>query len=230
VNVKRRTLLSGCGTVLAGFLAGCGGGSNGDGGGGTTPTPSGGSGTPTPTATPEPTPTPETATETPAPTPTPQQSTGTTHELGEEFTVGEGGNAITYRIRELYRTDRIGSNVNNTTADGTFLIVILEFTNPTDRPVSFPRRVFRLQEEDSWQRFDRDGTQRINADERLNVNQIGDATLNAGKTATGAVAFDVDPDGSYRLWITPTDAETPEHFVPVGEVSSVSELQGSLTG
>jgi hypothetical protein len=186
-----------------------------------TPTPEMESGTPTPGM----------ETETPAPTATPTAGmSANTHELGEEFTVGEGNNALTYRIIELFRADRIGSSVNNTTADGTFLIVVLEVGNPRSNPTSFPRPVFRLQAENSWQRFDEDGTRRINADERLNVNQVGDATINGGKSATGAVAFDVDPEGSYRIWITPTGAEEPEHFVPVGEVSSVQELQGSLTG
>lgn len=229
--MQRRKLLSGCGIVLAGVLAGCGGGSDGDGGDST------------PTSTPEseaPTETPmQGATETEAPTDTPAQTATPTeeptdeftHDIGEEFTVGEGGNAVTYEIIELFRTDRIGSSANNTEADRTFLIVVLDLTNPQSESLPFPRGEFRVQTEGSWRRFDREGTEKINADERLNVDQIGDSTLNSGETRTGAVAFDVDPDSSYRIWITPTgDAETPEHFVPVGEISSVEELQGSLTG
>jgi hypothetical protein len=230
--VKRRKLLSGFGIALAGSLAGCGG-SGGDGGSEATPAQSDDTETPAATATEMQETEMESATETPAetPTPTPEPAAGNTHEIGEEFTVGEEGNALTYRILELFRSDRIGSNANNTTADGTFLIVIMELTNPQSGSVSFPRGVFRIQRENSWSRFAREGTTRIDADERLNVNQIGDATINGGNTQTGAVAFDVDPDRSYRIWITPTgDAETPEHFVPVGEVTSVEELRGSLTG
>lgn len=216
--------------MLAGVLAGCGGGSDGDGGGEATPTPE--SGTPTATPTQE-----ETETETPmdtetaTTTPTEEPTSENTHDIGEEFTVGDGNNALTYRILELFRSDRLGSSANNTTADGTFLVVVLELTNPQSSSTSFPRGEFRIQTEGSWRRFDREGTEKINADERLNVNQIGDATLNAGETRTGAVAFDVDPESSYRLWITPTgDADTPEHFVSIGDVMSVEELRSSLTG
>ncbi len=228
--MQRRKLLSGCGIVLAGVLAGCGGG--GDGGGDSTPTSTPESETPTETPMQEATET-EAPADTPAETATPtaEPTDEFTHEMGEEFTVGDGDNAVTYEIIDLFRTDKIGSSASNTEASRTFLIVVLDLTNPQNNELPFPRREFRVQTEGSWRRFDRDGTEKINADERLNVDQIGDATLNSGETRTGAVAFDVDPDASYRIWVTPTgDAETPEHFVPVGEVSSVQELQGSLTG
>lgn len=229
--MQRRKLLSGCGIVLAGVLAGCGGGSDGD-GGDSTPTSTPESETPTETPMQEATET-EAPTDTPAETATPtaEPTDEFTHEMGEEFTVGEGDNAVTYRIVDLFRTDKIGSGASNTEANRTFLIVVLDLTNPRNSELPFPRGNFRVQTEGSWRRFDREGTEKINADERLNVDQIGDSTLPSGETATGAVAFDVDPDSSYRIWITPTgDAETPEHFVSVGEISSVEELQGSLTG
>lgn len=229
--MQRRKLLSGCGIVLAGVLAGCGGGSDGD-GGDNTPTSTPESGTPTETPAQESGMEGDTDTPAETATPTAESTDEFTHDIDEEFTVGEGDNAVGYRIVDLFRADRLGSSANNTTADGTFLIVVLDLTNPRSESLPFPREEFRAQTqtEDSWRRFDGEGTEKINADERLNVEQIGDATLNAGETRTGAVAYDLDPDRSYRIWITPTGAETPEHFVPVGEISSVEELQGSLTG
>ncbi len=229
--MHRRRLLAGTGTVLVAALAGCGG----DGDGGET-TPESDEPTPTPTATPTAapteapteTPTPaETETPTPTETPTAEQTTSFTHELGEEFSIGEGGNRLTYRIMELARADEVGSEINPATADGTFLIVTLELTNPQNDEASFPRKNFRLQTENAWQRFDRQPSQKIGSDDRIDVQHIGDSTLPAGASQVGAVVFDVDPSVTYRIWVTPTgDAETPEHFVPIGDISAVEALGG----
>ncbi len=223
----RRSVLVGASTVLTTALAGCGG----DGGDGATPAETA---TPTETEmsaqteTATPTETEMSAqTETATRTPTPEAASENIHEIGEEFTVGEEGNEITYRILELARADQLGGQVNFSEADGTFLIVTLEFTNPQDEPVEFPQLDFRLQSADAWQRFDTGASQKINSDERLDVEYIGDSTFTAGRSTVGAVAFDVDPDLTYRLWITPAgDATTPEHFVPLGDLSSVEELGG----
>ncbi len=233
----RRTLLAGLSTATAGALAGCGGGGDGEDGDteedGETPDPETATATPTPAETETPTeaPTP-TETETPAetPTPAPGDSGGTsfTHGLDEEFTVGESGNQVTYRVIEFSRADQIGSQVNFSEADGTFLIVTLEVTNPRNEALKFPRLEFRLQTDDgAWQRFDREPSQKVNSDDRVGVEHIGDATIEPGASALGAVVFDVDPDKTQRVWVTPTgDAETPEHFVPVGDLSEVEELGG----
>ena len=226
--MRRRKLLTGCGTVLAGLLAGCGGGDGGDGGGTATATD-----TPAPTATPEPTATPtEAATAAPTETTTPTPA-GNVHDIGETFAVGEEDNELRYRILELFRTDRIGSSTNYATADGTYLIVVLELTNPTSSQFSFPRNDFRIQSSDgaTWQRFEEEPTDKLGADERLNVGPIGYDTLSAGETRTGAVAYDVEAETEYRLWIRPAgEPETPEHFVPLGRPADAEELQGSLTG
>jgi len=233
--MNRRTMLACCGTVCGGILAGCGGDGDdsedtpADGDTDTpaetatqTPTDTGGE-TPTATETDTPTDTPM-ATETDTPTP---ESTSFTHELGEEFTVGEGGERITYRILELSRADEIGSQANFVTADGTFLIVTMEVTNPRDVVAEFPWRDFRLQTADAWRRFDREPSQKVEPDDRIDVEYIGDDTFPAGASKIGAVVADVDPEVSYRIWITPAgDADTPEHFVPVGDFSAIEELGG----
>jgi len=233
--MHRRRLLAGVGTALAGALAGCGGG--GDGGGDDAETPEStptATPTPTDTATPTATPTPadtETPAETATATPASDGGDGAesfTHEVGEEFTVGEPGNQITYRIIEFTRADQIGGQANFNTADGTFLIITLELTNPQDGDIGFPRLNFRLQTDDgAWQRFDRVSSEKINPDDRIDVEYIGDSNILAGDSIVGAVAFDVDPAKTQRVWITPAgDAETPEHFVPVGDISEVEELGG----
>lgn len=242
--MRRRSVLTGCSTVLAGLLAGCGGGGGGGGGDGesggetsasapeSTPTEQevsleGGSSndgssaaTPTeaPTATVEPTDAPATA------TPTPTRS-GNVHQTGDRFTVGEGDNAITYRIIEFHRTAELGNRASRATADGTFLIVTLEITNPQDGRVTLPREDFRARSDRTWHQMHRDGTEKIAIDDRIDERSLWNQAVQSGGSMVGAVAFDTDPNSSYRLWLTPAGGpDTPEHFVPVGDISSVQEL------
>jgi hypothetical protein len=223
------------------MLAGCGGGGGGDSGEETPdptpePTPTeqevslegGGDGSAsTPEPTPEPTPTPtatpeETATPTATPTPTPA---GNVHSPGEQFTVGEGENAITYRIDEFYRTPEIGNPASRATAQGTFLVVVFEMGNPQEERITVPREDFRVQSDRTWHQYHQDGTTKIASDSRINYPSFANQSVRSGGSLTGAVAFDVNPDDAYRLWITPAGgADTPEHFVPIGDVSSVQEL------
>lgn len=219
--MKRRQVLSGCGAVLATTLAGCGGDSGSD--GGSTPTETAGS-TDTPMETPMETETMGT------PTATETMGSDITHELGEQFTVGEGENAIQYTINNLYRTDTIGGTVNNETADGTYLLVVVTVSNPRSERFSFPRNRFRVRRPETWSYFNTAATEKIQADERINVSPIGDATILPGETVQGAVAFDIRPSGSYRLWIQPTGETTPNHYVDVGEISAVQEIRQSSVG
>jgi hypothetical protein len=232
--MERRNVLTACGTVLTGLLAGCGGGGGG-GGGDATPT---GTGTATATDTPEPTATdteaPEpTATETETPEPTATEAAsgpgGPTHEVGESFTVGSGNQAVGYRIVELFRADRIGSSANNSTADGTYLIVVLELSNPRDSPLSFPNNSFLAWNEEQILYIDDEATPQIGDDDRIDVEPIGTATVLSGSSKTGAVVFDVDPDRNYWIRANPTDGSGESHYVPVGLVSEVQELQSSMT-
>lgn len=231
--MKRRRVLIGCSTVLAGALAGCGS--------------DGGSDEPTPTETPESTPTQQeisledgssgstptetptaTPTETPADTPTPTATpapAGNTHALEEQFTVGEDDNAVTYRILDFYRADDLGNAASKVTADGTFLIVVLEITNPQDSQIVLPREDFRARSSRTWHQYHRNATEQIAFDDRIDEQSLANTGIRSGRSVTGAVAFDVDPDSSYELWITPAGGpDTPEHFVPVGEIPAVQEL------
>jgi hypothetical protein len=228
--MERRKVLTACGTVLTGMLAGCGGG-----GGDATPT---GTATPAATATDTEAPT-ATATETPEPTATDTEAPtateaasgpdGPTHEVGESFTVGSGNEAVGYRIVDLYRADRIGSTANNSTADGTYLIVILELSNPRDSSLSFPNNSFLAWNEEQILYIDDEATPQIGDDDRIDVDPIGTATVLSGSAKTGAVVFDVDPDRSYWIRTNPTGGSGESHYVPIGPVSDVEALQGSFT-
>jgi len=227
--MERRHVLTACGTVLTGMLAGCGGG-----GGEATATETAEStatataeSTATATETAEPT---ATATETAEPTTTAAAGPdGPTHDIGESFTVGSGDEAIGYRIAELFRADRIGSSANNSTADGTYLIVILELSNPRDEAISFPNNSFLIWNEEQIRYLDDEATPKIGDDDRLDVTPIGTTTVLAGDSKTGAVVYDVDPDESYWLRINPTGDSGETHYVPVGTVSDVEELRSSFT-
>jgi hypothetical protein len=229
--MERRRVMIACGTVLSGMLAGCGGG-----GGDATPT---GTAEPTATATETATATATetataTATETAEPTATATATAtpgpdGPTHDLGESFTVGAGDEAIGYRIVDLFRADRIGSSANPTTADGTYLIVLLELSNPQDSSTSLPNNDFLVWNEDQILYLDDEATPKIGDDPRIDVQPIATATILSGSSKTGAVVFDVDPDRSYWIRINPTGDSGETHYVRVGPVSEVEELQGSYT-
>jgi hypothetical protein len=223
--MERRYVLTACGTVLTGMLAGCGGG-----GGEATEAPTE-TETPTETATATATETPTaTATETAEPTATETPGPdGPTHDTGESFTVGSGDEAIGYRIVELFGADRVGSQANNDVADGTFLIVILELSNPRETEISFPNNNFQVWNEEQIRYLDDRATPRIGDDDRIDVTPIGTASVLAGESITGAVLFDVDPDRTYWIRVLPTGDSGETHYVPIGPVADVEELQGSFT-
>jgi hypothetical protein len=227
--MERRRVLTACGTVLAGMLAGCSGG-----GGEATPTGTAEStATETPTATATATETATetaepTATETATPTATPGPD-GPTHDLGESFTVGSGEEAIGYRIIDLFSADRIGSEANPSTADGTYLIVLLELSNPQDSSTSLPNNDFLVWNEEQILYLDDEATPKIGDDDRIDTQPIATATVLSGSSKTGAVVFDVDTDQSYWIRINPTGDSGETHYVRVGSVSEVEALQGSYT-
>jgi len=225
--MERRRILTACGTVLAGALAGCSGG-----GGESTPTGTAeATATATETATATVTETAEpTATETAEPTATETPGPdGPTHDLGESFTVGSGNEAIGYRVIDLFRADQVGSSANNSTADGTFLIVVLELSNPRDSAISFPNNNFLAWNEEQIRYLHDTVTPKIGDDPRIDVEPIGTATVLSGSSKTGAVVFDVSPDRSYWIRINPTGDSGETHYVPVGAMSDVDQLEGSFT-
>jgi len=230
--MKRRQILLGCSVLLPG-LAGCLGGSDdGTPTGEPTPTPTEEpaqtpteSPTPTPTETPTATPT-ETPTATPTETPTATPNPNVfTHELDERFTVGDEGNTLRYRIIRYRTADRLGSQASFVEARGVFLVVFAEFTNLQNRRVSLPRDDFRVRSPETWHKYSEEANEKLPIDDRVRLRSLDNYSLASGETVRGAVAFDVDPDSSYRVWITPMDGpDTPSHFVDVGRVSTVQEL------
>ncbi len=222
--MKRRQVVIGCGTFLAGTVTGLSLDRAGQvgltEGSGTTPTD-----TPAETPTPAPTDTPaETPTPTPTDTPTPSQ--GITHELGEQFTVGEGDDAITYRVIEFYRAEELGDIASTVTADGVYLLVVVELTNPQDGVVTLPQEFRVLSRElNKWFKFDQTGSEHVDNDDRIDEAAIVTQGTRSGNSTRGAVAFDVPLDASYRVMVVPTgEPDEPEHYVQIGELSSVPEL------
>jgi hypothetical protein len=223
--MERRKMLTACGTVFTGLLAGCSGGGGEDGDGDATPT---ATATTEPTATETDAPT-ATATEAPEPTETPA-SGGPTHGLDERFTVGSGENAIDYRIIDFYRTDRIGSSANNRTADGTYLLILLEFYNPQNDATTFPRNQFIVGNEEQIRYVDEDATPLVSDDDRIDTDPLLNATVLAGSSKVGAVVFDLDPDRSYRIRFLPTGGEGETHYLDIGTISDIQPLESSIVG
>jgi hypothetical protein len=211
-----------CGTVVAGLLAGCSGGGGSDG----TPT---GTATATETATETPTTAP-TETPTATPTETPSGPDGPTHALDESFVVGTDGNRIGFRLIDFLRADSVGSSANPATADGTFLVVLLEFDNPQDDATTFPQNEFLATNEDQIRYANERATTNVGDDDRLDAQPLATTTLSAGQSATGAVVFDLNPDRSYRIEIRPTGDSGETHYVEVGQVSEIQPLESSMVG
>lgn len=230
--MDRRHYLLGCSSLLAG-LAGCPSDSDAEEtpAGTPDPTPTAtatatatDTATPTPTATETPTPTP---TEAPTPTPTPSDPNVFTHELNTRFTVGENRRPITYRVIRYRRTDTIGNSMNSETARGTFLVVVAEITNPKveEEVISVPRDDFRVRSSATWRKFREEATEKVDIDDRIEVPSLARMGVQSGESIIGAVVFDVDPESSYRVWVTPLNApDTPSHYVPIGDIQVVQEL------
>jgi hypothetical protein len=223
-----------CTGFAGGFWAGNGTGSDGSGQTASTPaatanpTPTATAGpSPTPTETPSPTPTETpTPTQTPAPTATPTPALqGITHDVGEQFTVGEGGNAITYRVDEFYRADEIGSEMNPFSA-GSEQVVLLELANPQDDIIAFPEEFrIRHREQNEWYRFDQGASERIGDDDRIDERPIVNVPIQSGDSVRGAVAYLVPDEGRIQAFTEPAgEAEDPRHWIRIGELSSVQRL------
>jgi len=225
--MERRRVLTACGTVFAGLLAGCSGGGDDATAEPTATETATATPTATATATAEPTAT-ETETATPTATETPGPD-GPTHDVGESFTVGAGGNEIGYRVTNLFRSERIGDQTNFSDADGTFLIVVLELSNPRDDSLSFPNNSFVVWNEEQLRYLDDEATPKIGDDSRINTQPIATTTVLSGSSKTGAVVYDVSPDREYWIRVQPTGSSGETHYVRVGNVSDVEKLQGSIT-
>ncbi|MFB6160191.1 MAG: hypothetical protein ABEJ61_03335 [Haloferacaceae archaeon] len=185
--------------------------------------------TTTSTATPTPTPTP-TATATPTPTPAPTPSVPT-HDLGVPFTVGEGTSAIRYAFEAFYRAAELGDSINAETPDGTYLVAVLTLENPQRTATSFPVSNVVARGDGTIRKIDRDGTEAIASDSRIDVPPIGYSSVVAGGSRRGAVAYDLPVEGRYRIEITPSGKrDATPHVVPVGDIGGIEELKRSIVG
>lgn len=206
--MKRRTLVATLASVAIGSTAGCSGGSGGDETTTTEPT------TATETSTPAATPT---ATGTPAPP---------IHGLDEPFVVGEGDHTIPYTVSGLYVADRIGHEGMGETADnGRFLIVILSIENVTDQTIDVPTGNLVVRGEGVIAHVDQAASETVASDDRINVPSLALATVPSGETRTGALLYDVSPDNSYRLRVTPTGDRGEVHYVSIGPIGDLRSLE-----
>ena len=203
--MNRREFLVVTGVASVAGCAGGGGGDasgggNGGGGGG-----DGGRGADESTPEPEPTATP-TATATPTPS-TP------THEIGEQFTVGDGPQTVQYTVNGVSTAQEVGPDISPVEADGTFLLVDVTMENTGDESFNASSNIFTaLNAQD--QEYDVDTEALVYLDDGIAFEQ-----LNPGLSTDGSVVFDV-PSGEYRLRIEPVGvfSGARPHLVGLGSV------------
>ncbi|MFC6989553.1 DUF4352 domain-containing protein [Haloplanus sp. GCM10025708] len=152
------------------------------------------------------------------------------HELDESFTVGEGDNAIGYRIHNFYRADRIGNSASYAEADGTFLVVVLTLSNPQDQSITLPSNSIRANSENPFQYLDDEASSKLSSDDRIDASSLANTTVLSGASKMGAIVFDVPASGTYRIEIMPAGADEPVHVVEVGPISDVEKLQSTVVG
>lgn len=175
---------------------------SGSSGGGMT---SGAAATPTPAAAPAATPT---ATSTPAST-----AQATTHDIGDTFTVGSGGQAIQYRVTDMKKRQTLGSGVLAEEADGVFVVVAIEMTNQADESVSISSNLFTLVD-DQDREYDTDSDATVAVENNVVFEQ-----LDPGVEKSGVLIFDVPTDQTGRkLQIDPAGmfSTADSHNVTLG--------------
>lgn len=164
-----------------------------------------------------------TATETATPT-----ATGTpsppTHALGERFVVGEGDAAVPYTILGFRRSDRIGHESIGEQANGVFLIVHLTVENTRNDTMDVPAPRIVVRGEGVRKNVDDAASEKVSNDDRIEDPSLALATIPAKKSRTGVLVYDVPPDHSYRLQISAGGGSDEVHFVEIGDIGSVTDL------
>ncbi|QLH84987.1 DUF4352 domain-containing protein [Halosimplex pelagicum] len=155
--------------------------------------------TATPTAPPEPTPT---ATPKPSPTPVPDRS----HQVAEQFVVGDGGKSIRYRVADLSVQSSVGGEYISEEADGEFIVIDLSMTNVANESVSVSSNLYTLVDSQGRE-YD------VDTDAMAVVeNPVIFEQLDPGVGKDGVLIYDV-----------PTDQTGRElHVEPAGTFSSAS--------
>lgn len=145
-----------------------------------------------------------------------------THEIGESFTVGDGGQSIQYTVND-YSTieDYIGSGPDlGSTPDGIFLVINLDMENTGDESLDITTNFLKVVDQED-RTFDADTEAGIYAgqDPRISADPISFDQLQPGLSVTRSVVFDVS-SGTYRFAAQPAGifSSADTHYVPLGEI------------
>jgi hypothetical protein len=209
--MNRRTVVATLGSAALGSIAGCGGG-------GEEPTEEGteaATATATATAT-------ETATATATATATPAPPT---HALDERFVVGEGNEAVPYTVHEFRRSDRIGREGIGEDADGVFLTVHLTIENVRNNTRDVPTGNIVARSEGVRKNVDDGASETAANDDRIDEPSLALATIPGGESRTGVLVYDVPLGNEYRIEFTPTGDAGETHYVDVGPIGEVTDLE-----
>jgi hypothetical protein len=158
---------------------------------------------------------------TPEPTPEPTEEPTPTHQIGENFTVGNGDQTVEYIINSVESYEIIGNQFIEEEANGIFLVAELEMTNQTDQTIDIGTNHLKMVDS-SGNQFDSsdDAMTAIDQDDRIESESIIFEQLNPGLSTQGAVGYDVAPGESYALLIEPLGvfSNAESHLVEVGSI------------
>jgi hypothetical protein len=201
VNMSRRTIFTGISAVGLGSVSGCAGSDSPDNGD------TGADGDPNQA--------------TDSPTETESSEEENQHDIGESFEVGSGEKAIRYIVEEATLARAIGSSNFNVSADGLFLIVILQMENIGTESIDITSRHLRLVDSQGRE-FDAstEASTYFSQDTRFDVEGILFEQLQPGLEQTKAVAFDVPTEESYALKVDPAGifSGADANYVALGNV------------
>ena len=191
--MQRRNVLAMTGTVLAAGLAGCSSETDSGNGG------NGGNGS------------------------NEDSSSTPTHEVGEPFTVGDGGQTVEYTVNSVNAYSELGGQFTSEQASGVYAVVEIEMTNQTDETVDISSNHLKLVNSEN-QQFDAAVGAGVYADSdsRVQSESIAFEQLNPGLSTSGAVIFDVNPGSTYDLLVKPLGlfSSASSHRVALGEIGA----------
>lgn len=139
----------------------------------------------------------------PASTPTPEPKT--THEMGEEFTVGSGEKSIQYRVADASTLERpIGTGSVSTEPDGIFVVVVLEMENVGQESLDISTRHLKLVDGQEREfEADTEALTYAGQDGGIQAEAITFDQLQPGLSVKRSVIYDVPSDQSYSLMAEP---------------------------
>lgn len=147
------------------------------------------------------------------------------HEVGEQFTVGDGDQAIEYEVEEAYADEVIGGDMINAESDGIFLVVELSITNRGSETFSITGDLFKAvnSEGDTYDVSSSDTF--ISADDNIDGEPILYEDIQPNVETDGALAFDVPYESNIGLLIEPAGfwSTASDHYVGIGNMPAQSE-------